>query len=926
MTTVSDDLLRRDVRMLGDLLGEAISELAGPAAYALVEEIRQLSRRRRNGDHAAEPELEQRIARLNMNDARIVVRAFSVFFDLANLAEDRHRIRVLRAREQEKAPQPISESIGAAIARLREEGFTAEQVQHALDALSIELVFTAHPSEAKRRSIRSLLRRMRHTLQELDRSDLLPRERERLESRIRSDLNVLWQTDFLRSAQPTVLEEVQRGLSITPRLWEVVPQVYESMRRSLATHYPHASFQLPLFLRFGSWMGGDRDGNPNVTTPVTRQTLLLLREMAIQQHLGLCKAVSDLLSISAKEIGADPALAEQLAFHAAQWPPLAAALESVPALEMYRRWIGMIQWRLQQSLRGGFDAQLPSGAYRDGCQLVRDLQTLADSLRKHHGSLVADSEVQGWLDLAQVFGLHLTRLDVRQDARRYREVMAEIFAALGEGENYVEMQDTARCELLTRTLAWGRPLPVEQLSETTRDTLDLFRLLHAAVGTFGPSCIGAHVISLTQCPSDVLNVLWLWRWAQANAAAQAPSEESATPDELPIAPLFEKIDDLHHAPQTLAAILEHPLYREHLARQGNRQIVMVGYSDSTKDGGYLAACWGLFEAQSGLHEKAARHGVKLTFFHGRGGSLGRGGGPAARGILSLPPAALDGSLRLTEQGEVLAERYDDAQIAFRHLEQVTWATLLASALPGVPVKPAWRTMLEELSQRSLAAYRELVDQPGFIHYFAAATPIEEIENLPIGSRPARRRGQRTLSDLRAIPWVFSWTQNRCLIPAWYGLGTALSEVKYRDRSSWQTVCEMYQQWPFMQATIDNATLALAKADMYIAQLYAELDDEADERHRCWGLIARERDRTQQALLDLVGGNELLGATPWFQRSIDFRNPYVDPLNLIQIEMLRRRRSLTDNAGQTGGEEESQRLRDLLRLTVQGVAAGMRTTG
>lgn len=915
MTTISSDLLRRDVRVLGDMLGQVITEIAGQDAFDLVETIRQLSRRRRSGDHVAETELADRISQLNLAEARVVARAFSVFFDLANIAEDRHRIRVLRAREQEADPNPISETIGAAIAKFKESGFTAEQVQTVLDTLDIELVFTAHPSEAKRRSIRAKLRRMRRALQECDRTDLLPRERERLEMQIRADLTVLWQTAFLRPKKPTPLEEVERGLSITPRLVEVVPQVYDSLRRALKNCYPEHRFRIPVFLHFGSWMGGDRDGNPHVTAAVTRQTLLWLRESAIAQHQAMCKTMYDFLSLSTHEIPVESAIVQQLTERATAWPDLAAALGTVAPLEMYRRWVVMIQWRLAQSMPVGETANIPAGGYRNGAELEADLQVMRESLAAHHSQLLADTEVQRWIDLARVFGLHLTRLDVRQDARRYREILTDILASLGIVEGYGDLPEAERCEVLSRNIPWKEPIPADKLADLTKDTLELFRLLHESLRLFGPDCLGGHVISLTQCPSDVLNVLWLWRWAQA--AALVPTSE-----ELQIVPLFEKIDDLKHAAETLDAILSHLLYREHVERLGNRQIVMVGYSDSTKDGGYLAACWGLYQAQSQLHAVAEKHGVAITFFHGRGGSLGRGGGPAARGILSLPPEALDGSLRLTEQGEVLAERYDDTQIAFRHLEQVAWATLMASALPNGEVKPAWVEMMEELSQRSHVAYRQLVDQPGFIQFFTSATPIDEIENLPIGSRPARRRGERTLSDLRAIPWVFSWTQNRCLIPAWYGLGTALTEVKYRDRTSWNTICEMYRSWPFMQATIDNAVLALAKADMYIAHHYADLEEDTDIRHRCWSLIAAERDRTRQVLLDLVGGNELLATNPWFFSSIEARNPYIDPLNLIQVDLLRRRRSLPTDAS----DADREQLRDMLRLTVQGIAAGMRTTG
>jgi phosphoenolpyruvate carboxylase len=349
---------------------------------------------------------------------------------------------------------------------------------------------------------------------------------------------------------------------------------------------------------------------------------------------------------------------------------------------------------------------------------------------------------------------------------------------------------------------------------------------------------------------------------------------------------------------------------------------MVGYSDSTKDGGYVAACCGLQNAQSQLHAAADARGVALTFFHGRGGSLGRGGGPAARGILSLPSETLDGSLRLTEQGEVLAERYDDPEIARRHLEQVTWATLVASSVRRSEPKVEWTALATRMAERSFAVYRDLVDQPGFIGYFSQTTPIDEIETLPIASRPSRRRGERTLDDLRAIPWVFAWTQSRCMIPAWYGLGTALTDVKYDDRRAWQAICDMYRQWPFFQATIDNATLALAKADMVIAQRYSELATDDDARRRIWQRIAAERDRTRQAILDIVGGGELLATTPWFQRSIEARNPSIDPLNLIQIEFMRRRRAELDADPASPGDHH----REILRLCVQGIAAGMRTTG
>jgi phosphoenolpyruvate carboxylase len=923
----NDDLLRRDVRLLGDMLGSVIVGLAGHESFALVEEIRGLARDRRSGRHDAEQALAARIESLDTIQAERVARAFSIYFDLVNIAEDRQRVRVLRDRERERSPQPIGESLAAGIAELKSLGLSAAEVQQALDRLSVELVFTAHPSEAKRRSIRAKLRRMRHSLQELDRGDLLPRERSAYESDLHSELDVLWQTEFLRPTRPTVLDEVERGLSIMPRLWEAVPQVHASLRRGLAASYPGASFRVPPFLTFGSWMGGDRDGNPFVTADVTERTLLRLRAAAIDRHLDWCVRLHDLLTISLHAASGASPLVERLDALATAWPDLAAVLAPLAPHETYRRWIRMIRFRLERARTSSLAEPAAVAAYGSGAELEADVALLVEALDHDHG-LADQSPATHWLDLVRTFGLHMTRLDVRQDARAYSDIMGEILAATGrvaDAATWTTLDEPARQALLVGGMAGQSESPADGvrnmpfdmhadvLTPLAADTLRLFEVLHRAMARFGPECIGTAIISLTRSPADVLAVLWLWRWARGQAAARG---EKIAASDLDIVPLFEKINDLAHAHETLSAILDEPSYRQHLAGRGDRQIVMVGYSDSTKDGGYLAACCGLQAAQSSLHVTAAARGVSLTFFHGRGGSLGRGGGPAARGILSLPPETLDGSLRLTEQGEVLAERYDDTEVACRHLEQVSWATLVASSVRRSEPRREWTDVAARMAERSWTVYRELVDQPGFIKYFSETTPIDDIETLPIASRPSRRRGERTLDDLRAIPWVFAWTQSRCMIPAWYGLGTALVEVKYDDRHAWQNVCDMYRQWPFFQATIDNATLALAKADMYIAQRYSELVDDAAIRRPIWQRIAAERDRTRQAILDIVGGGELLATTPWFQRSIEARNPYIDPLNLIQIEFMRRRRQRPDD----------ESLRDLLRLCVQGIAAGMRTTG
>ncbi len=920
---VENDQLRRDMQLLETLLERIVTEEEGTEAVQLVAEIRQLARDRRANVPGAEVSLSKRIHDLSPKQVRLVARSLSIFFDLANLAEDRQRIRVLRKRERDRHPDPISESIGASIRQLKAAGLSAVQVQDALDQLDVELVFTAHPSEAKRRSIRSKLRRMRQCLEQLDREDLLPREREGLSCRLQADLTMLWQTEFLRPMRPSVLEEVERGLSIMPRLWEVVPEICLSLRQALAREFPGYAFVQPRFLRFGSWMGGDRDGHPGVTWDITEQTLVWLRATAIDRHLEWCRKLYDFLSASRNEVSLESDLPSALARAEQRWPEFAATLARVAEHEIYRRWIRLIEWRLRKSRCGSLTEPPIDGAYRDGRELELDVEALVASMRVCRGQLMLAEETRRWLDLTQVFGLHLTRLDVRQSSDRHCEVMTDLFRALGECSDFAALGEPERQKVLLRTMETLKPIDEKRLAPLTVETLGLFRVLRRAFQRFGTDCLGGHIISMTRFPSDLLTVLWLWRWVCTEACADSATDGTPVPkDALRIIPLFEKIDDLQIAPEVMAEVLDQPVYTEYLQAHNNRQIVMVGYSDSTKDGGYLSACWGLFRAQDRLHQVAAARNIRLTFFHGRGGSLGRGGGPAARGILSLPPDALGGSLRLTEQGEVLAERYDDLHVAHRHLEQVTFATLVASNIPGTEVHADWEQLMESLASHSLKIYRNLVETRGFIEFFGEATPIEEIENLPIASRPSRRTGQRSLNDLRAIPWVFAWTQNRCLIPAWYGLGTALSDVKYNDRAAWQTVIEMYRQWPFFQATIDNAAAALAKADMYIGQRYSELCSSTDQRLQIWVLIASERDRSRQAILDIVGGSELLASTPWFQRSLEVRNPDIDPLNLIQIELLGRRRGLDSSADQ----DEAHELRDLLRLSVQGIAAGMRTTG
>jgi phosphoenolpyruvate carboxylase len=906
--TEKREKLGAEIRFLGRLLGEIIREQAGAARYDLEEEIRLGARARREGLPDAERALRARIASMSDSEARTVVRAFTLFFDLMNLAEDRERIRVLRERERARYPEPRSESMEEAVLLMRAAGLDPMKSQALLDLLSIGLVFTAHPTEAKRRSVRVKVRLLRQCLVLLDDEQLLPRERERLVTRMKSLLTGLWQTELVRPRRPSVVEEVEVGLFFASTLWEVTPVIYGELERALGKTFPGAAFRLPPFLSFGSWIGGDRDGNPHVSAWVTGQTLLRMRAAAVDAHLEQCKLLFDELTSSEREVGVSKELRRALEARMHDTPQVVPLLEPISPHEVYRRFLKIVEWRLQRTRVADSLDRLPEGAYCAGEELAGDLVLIRDSLRQNRGGPIFEGDLQGWLWQTEVFGLHFARLDIRQESGRNLAVVAEMMRALGLAEDYASLPEGSKRELFHRALSRDMVPPDSELSDDARETLAVFSMLGRAAATLGDEALGGHIISMTHSVSDILAALWLMRLHAGPA--------------MEIIPLFETIEDLEHAPVIIGEMLQDPVYRRHLARRENVQTVMIGYSDSTKDGGYLAACWALYKAQSVLSQVAQDHGVRLIFFHGRGGSLGRGGGPAARSILALPPESLGAGLRMTEQGEVLADRYDDPHIAARHLEQVIWATLAASVKPLSPPRARWREAMQELATEALAAYRGLIDQPGFLAFFEQATPIREIESLPIASRPAHRRGIRSLADLRAIPWVFAWTQNRCMIPAWYGIGSAFQCFARAHEDGWSTLQEMYEGWPFFRATLDNAVLALAKSEMEIGRMYAQLVEDGEIRERIWGLIAAEYARSREAALKTNGHADLLEEIPWLKRSITLRNPNTDPLNLVQVEWLRRLRE----AEQEGNVPRQTECRELLRLTIEGVAAGMRTTG
>jgi phosphoenolpyruvate carboxylase len=915
--SASDKALRREISRLGRLFGAVIRRFAGESNYNLVERVRRLSAELRAGGASAADELNRLLAELDESQLKVVIRSFTLFLELANIAEDRHRIRVLRERDLKDRPR--SESILAAIAELREKESPPHQVQHLIDCVNIELVLTAHPTEAKRRSIRRLLRQIQEALAHGDSSMENREDRVRARHRLVGLLEVLWHTDLIRTRRPTVLQEVERGLAFLPILWDRAPAIANDLRRALHLYYPSVQLGARPLIDFGSWIGGDRDGNPFVTSDITEETLILLRRHAIEAHRQTCHGLMQLLSVSDRQTVAYPPLQAAIRRAVTNYAELAQQIESTPPLETYRCWLKVIDWKLASTanINLGSSSGEQAGAYETPEELLADVQLLGNALRDAGCHHFLEVEVEPWFDQIRVFGFHSMRLDIRQHAVVHRDALNEIWTKIGLHQAPEYLGEPDRLNLLLQSM--NSTLPSDsQWSTTTAETLALFKLLRRVGQRFGMDALGEHVISMTAHASDILSVLVLWKWSETSDENQTDGKDLR----LPIAPLFEKIDDLKQSASTLRAILENAAYRAHLEGLGNRQMVMIGYSDSTKDGGYLAAQWALYRAQVELQRVAEQYGVTLTFFHGRGGSLGRGGGPAARSVLSLPREAFTGSLRLTEQGEVLAERYDNPQIASRHLEQLVWSVITATARHPEPIPPDLTDLMERLATEAWTAYRALVEHPAFGEYYRAVTPITIVERLPMGSRPAKRHASNRIEDLRAIPWVFSWTQNRCLLPAWYGIGAAYQGAVSNDSGAKATIASAYQQWPFFTCAIDNAALALAKANMAVFQQYCRLAPSLSSADLISSMIVEEFNRSRDAVLEITGCGDLLDDVPWLQQSIRLRNGYVDPLNLIQVELMKRMGRLAASHDSTYATD----VEHLANLSVKGISTGMRTTG
>ncbi|MDF1800937.1 MAG: phosphoenolpyruvate carboxylase [Planctomycetota bacterium] len=893
-----DRPLRRDVGWLGALLGQLLRELAPEGVYATVEAARLLARHRRKGDAEAGSELAALLQELSTDRALEVVRAFSAYFGVVNTAEQVHRMRRRIDYQRTQATQPAS--LLASIEELRRRGTSLDELREALGSVVVEPVFTAHPTETVRRTMLKKEQRLAGRLVERFLKDSLdPGALATIEDGIALEIASAWQTEEQLPGRPTVGEEVEHVLFfLSDVLFRVVPSVHDELESAIEKVFgTRIHIDRPL-VRFASWVGGDMDGNPNVGADTMRRALARHLEMALRRYREELRKLHEHLSHSTTRVAFEPAILDRIADYRARFPE---AFEEVPeryGQMPYRQLLWLMTARLERKGCGAVGGYGPPEEFR------ADLALIADSLASSGGSRSGLALVERTLRRVDAFGFHLAALDVRQDAETHRRVVGELLGDPG----FSERPPAERTARIASALDAGTTRAPDSPSEETAKTLEVFRAFAEALASYGPRALGPYIISMAQGPDDALAVLLLAR------AGGCVASDGSVP--LDVSPLFETVDDLVAGPEVLRALSSDATYAAHLAARGQRQVLMLGYSDSNKDGGITASRVALDRAQERLVETAHELGLQLTLFHGRGGSISRGGSKPRAGILAAPPGALGGYARATEQGEIIGDKFGLRGIASRTLE-VTLGALLERTAGGDPAQAATaeqRAIADTMSQASRAHYRALVhDDPDFPALFQGMTPLDVIERLQIGSRPARRRSMRGVQDLRAIPWVFAWTQSRAVFPGWFGVGTGLQAAI--DQHGLDAVRQAARSWPFLATFLADVEMVLAKSDMDIAARYSQLA--GDIGARLFPSLRAEHERSIEAILRVGEVAELLERDPTLQRSIRLRNPYIDPMSFVQIDLLARWRE---------GDRQDQELERVLAQTVRGIARGLRNTG
>ncbi|MDO3402405.1 phosphoenolpyruvate carboxylase [Mycolicibacterium neoaurum] len=904
--------MREDIRLLGAILGDTVREQNGDNIFDLVEKARVESFRIRRSE-IDRAELADLFREIDVHQAIPVIRAFTHFALLANVAEDIHRER-RRAVHEAAGEPPQDSSLAATYRKLDGAQLDASVVTAALTGALVSPVITAHPTETRRRTVFDT----QHHITELMRLRLHGHTRtdggRDIETELRRHILTLWQTALVRLSRLKISDEIETGLRYYPAAFlDVIPRVNAEVRDALQQRWPGTQVLAQPILRPGSWIGGDRDGNPNVTAEVVRLATGRAAYTAFDHYFGEICALEQELSLSSRLVGTSQemtALAD-------------ACAEPARSDEPYRRALRVIHARLTATAMRILDDQpaleldLGLEPYETPEQLLADLDTVDASLRDNGSAVLADDRLGRLREAVRVFGFHLSGLDMRQNSEVHEQVIAELLAWAGVHPDYASLPEEARVELLAAEIGTRRPLvgPGAGLSELAAKELGIVRAAARAVKVFGPQAIPNYIISMCQSVSDMLEAAVLLK-----EAGLLDATAGAVYAPVGIVPLFETIDDLQRGSAILEAALDLPVYRALVTARGDQQEVMLGYSDSNKDGGYLAANWALYRAELDLVDSAQRTGIRLRLFHGRGGTVGRGGGPSYDAILAQPPGAVKGSLRITEQGEVIAAKYAEPRIAHRNLETLLAATLESTLLDveglGEDAEDAYR-VLDDLAARAQRAYAELVHEtPGFVEYFKASTPVSEIGALNIGSRPTSRKPTTAISDLRAIPWVLAWSQSRVMLPGWYGTGTAFEQFVAGDDTKLEILRDLYNRWPFFRTVLSNMAQVLSKSDLGLAARYSELVADEELRARVFDKIVDEHERTVRMHGLITGQDDLLADNPALARSVFNRFPYLEPLNHLQVELLRRYRS---------GDDDELVQRGIL-LTMSGLASALRNSG
>jgi phosphoenolpyruvate carboxylase len=892
-----DQPLRRDVRLLGTLLGRILVEQEGQAFFDIVERLRRLLIQHREQSQGSSPSdeklmLEARnlIGRLSIEDVYKITKAFAIYFELTNLAETNHRKRRRRAARLRSDQHPAEGSFRGTLLRLRAANKSSAEILEALRKIKVVPVFTAHPTEVTRHTVLYKRRRIAAALERLDQFPLANDDARDYEAQILAEITALWQTDEVRLKKPTVANEIHMGLDYFPMvLFETLPRLYEELEESLhEVGDVEGACTIPELLLFGSWIGGDRDGNPHVTSRSTQEALRMARHRILDHYVAEIDALSGHLSQSLRRVAASPVLLDRLRKYEGSMGEEYSRWKRISEAESYRCFLDYLGARL----RATRDSTTAQHAYTTAREFEEDLRLLRESLAANRAQRLAELLLDPFLRKVRTFGFHLHTLDIRQHGNVLAKAVLQLWSAVAE----------------TRA---GPALP-PALSPETVELLETLRTIARLKKGYPPEAIQCFIISNAGSAEDIFSLV---RLASVCGVKVAASEND--PGLMPV-PLFESIDALRGAAAVMQKVWSAAEYKPVLDSWSRTQEVMLGYSDSNKDGGMLTSTWELYKAQQQLHRVARTCNIKLRLFHGRGGTVGRGGGPTHAAILAQPPGAFEGEIRITEQGEVLNWKYSDPVLAEWNLELMISACLEAVLPPAqVNIDPGWEAAMESMSQDAFTFYRQnIAENPEVLDYFEQATPVNELEHARIGSRPARRAATRSLDDLRAIPWVFGWMQSRHAVPAWFGVGYALERFAAAGRKQQQLLRDMMRGFPLFSHMVRNVEIAMAKADLSIAALYADMVNNVALRQRVFGLLQQEFLRTEKVLLAVTGQKELLENNPVLYRSIRLRNPYVDPMSMIQVDLLQRKRAgVRDNA-----------LDYAIAATINGIAAGLHNTG